>query len=122
MLLHLGVVIAGRKLHRSLLHNILACPMEFFDTNPLGRVLNRFSKDVDVLDVRLAMILQGVLGCLMKTLTIPVVIGYSTPWFLVSFVPLAALYITIQVCNHCDNRLYSVLPWRQKIAYCVYIS
>lgn len=37
---------AATKLHGKMLSNILRSPMAFFDTTPLGRVLNRFSKDM----------------------------------------------------------------------------
>jgi ABC-type multidrug transport system fused ATPase/permease subunit len=37
---------AATKLHGTMLSRILRAPMAFFDTTPLGRVLNRFSKDM----------------------------------------------------------------------------
>lgn len=40
----LGMVQASRKIHKNLLINILKSPMLFFDTTPIGRILNRFSK------------------------------------------------------------------------------
>jgi len=37
-------------LHDALLASILSAPMRFFETNPRGRILSRFSKDVRTLD------------------------------------------------------------------------
>ena len=46
----LGAIMAARLLHQNLLQNVISSPMEFFDTTPIGRIVNRFSKDVDVMD------------------------------------------------------------------------
>lgn len=46
----LGNLRAGIKLHLKLLAGVLRAPLAFFDTTPLGRVLARFSKDIEVLD------------------------------------------------------------------------
>ena len=48
-----GVMIAHRlligshSLHQSMLEKVIKAPMSFFDTTPAGRILNRFSKDMD---------------------------------------------------------------------------
>lgn len=42
---------AGGRLHENLLKRIMRAPMSFFDTTPLGRLVVRFSKDVDTVDV-----------------------------------------------------------------------
>ena len=41
---------ASRRLHNRMLHKVTYCHMYFFDTNPSGRVLNRFSTDLIFLD------------------------------------------------------------------------
>uniref|UniRef100_A0A8D0R2S4 ATP binding cassette subfamily C member 12 n=1 Tax=Sus scrofa TaxID=9823 RepID=A0A8D0R2S4_PIG len=46
-------LMASSSLHNQVLHKILESPMSFFDTTPTGRLMNRFSKDMDELDVRL---------------------------------------------------------------------
>ncbi|XP_061089118.1 ATP-binding cassette sub-family C member 3 isoform X4 [Conger conger] len=41
---------AARSIHCSMLHAILRAPQAFFQATPTGRILNRFSKDVDTID------------------------------------------------------------------------
>ena len=49
-----SLTISGTKASRVMLHNamtrVLRAPMSFFDTTPLGRITNRFAKDVDIMD------------------------------------------------------------------------
>ncbi len=48
-----GSYIASKKMHESLLSHVLILPMAFFDSQPLGRLLNRFTKDTEAVDVEL---------------------------------------------------------------------
>lgn len=64
-----GGVIAAASLHRYLLTGILRTPSHFFDTTPVGRILSRFSKDVDVLDNTLPTQLTAGLSCGFKVST-----------------------------------------------------
>ncbi|KAG7200525.1 hypothetical protein KM043_001089 [Ampulex compressa] len=41
---------ASKNLHNLMFSSLLQAPMRFFDTNPAGRILNRFSKDVGAVD------------------------------------------------------------------------
>ena len=43
-------IYASRLMHRKMLQRLMRAPMSFFDTTPLGRIVNRFSQDMDMLD------------------------------------------------------------------------
>ena len=45
-----GSVNASKRLHKSLLERLMHFPMSFFDVTPIGRIVNRFSKDIDTVD------------------------------------------------------------------------
>ncbi|KAH9147937.1 hypothetical protein AeRB84_008549, partial [Aphanomyces euteiches] len=44
---------ASKKMFDDMTKALLGAPMRFFDTNPLGRILNRFSGDINAVDGRL---------------------------------------------------------------------
>ncbi|XP_006889523.1 PREDICTED: canalicular multispecific organic anion transporter 2 [Elephantulus edwardii] len=92
----MGGVQAARSLHQTLLHNKMRSPQSFFDTTPSGRILNRFSKDIYVIDEVLAPVIQMLLDGFFNSVSTVVVILTSTPLFAVVIVPLAALYTYVQ--------------------------
>ncbi|GFR84872.1 multidrug resistance-associated protein 1 [Elysia marginata] len=90
------LVQAAGLLHSGLLINILASPMSFFDTTPIGRIVNRFSKDIDTVDVVIPLISGMFLMCLFQTLSTILVISLSTPMFLAVIFPLLFFYYFVQ--------------------------
>ncbi|KAI6657774.1 Multidrug resistance-associated protein 4-like [Oopsacas minuta] len=50
------VLQAGRRLHNKMLNSVMHTNVYFFDTNPSGRILNRFSKDIGFMDEQLPII------------------------------------------------------------------
>lgn len=61
--LFVGTLDAARYIHNSLLTNVLRSPMEFFDQTPIGRIINRFSKDVQAVDSDLPATLRAFANC-----------------------------------------------------------
>lgn len=49
-ILYWGALRANRALYSELLHRVFRAPLRFFDTTPVGRILNRFSKDFETID------------------------------------------------------------------------
>ncbi|CAF1203015.1 unnamed protein product [Didymodactylos carnosus] len=78
----------SNSLHNKMLTGILYTSLRFFESNPSGRILNRASKDQQVIDELLPMTLFDALQCLLMTLGSLVVIGIVNPWALLILVPL----------------------------------
>ncbi|XP_033169095.1 multidrug resistance-associated protein 1 isoform X3 [Drosophila mauritiana] len=92
----LGCLKCSQLLHQTLLYYNLRWPMELFDTTPLGRIVNRFSKDIDTIDNVLPFNIRVVIGQAYMVLATIVVISLSTPIFLAVIVPIAFLYYFAQ--------------------------
>ena len=95
--LAMGGILASKKLHNSMLDSIMRSPMAFFDTTPLGRILNRFSKDVYTIDETIPRSLRGFIMTVFTVVSTIIVILIATPIFAVVIVPLGFLYAFIQV-------------------------
>ncbi|KAF9361016.1 Multidrug resistance-associated protein 1 [Mortierella sp. AD094] len=86
----------ARTLYARLLERVLRMPMSFFDTTPMGRIINRFSSDVAAIDSQIPESLPGLLNFISTALSILIVISYSTPLFLIAVPPLGLVFIMIQ--------------------------
>ncbi|XP_049538580.1 multidrug resistance-associated protein 1 isoform X5 [Anopheles darlingi] len=92
----LGALYAAKAMHELLLQYVLRWPMSMFDTTPIGRVLNRFSKDVDTVDNTLPQLIRSFLAQFMAVVATLVVICISTPIFASVIVPIGILYYAVQ--------------------------
>ena len=88
IMISIGTLNAASKLHKTMLYRILRSPMSFFDTTPLGRILNRFSKDIDIVDVTLPGILRGLIGQLLGVLGTIIIVCYANYYFIAVIIPL----------------------------------
>lgn len=92
-----GATVAASKLmHKRLLDNVMHSPMMFFDMTPIGRIVNRFSKDLDTIDVLLPSNLRAWVSCLIAVIATFVAIIYATPVFAVVMLPTMIIYYFVQ--------------------------
>ncbi|GIY40685.1 multidrug resistance-associated protein 1 [Caerostris darwini] len=96
ILMNLACLRASKLLHDGMLTHIMRAPMSFFDTTPLGRILNRFSKDIDTADVTIRFNVRMVFIQGFRALGAIIVISLETPFFIVACLPLAILYYFLQ--------------------------
>lgn len=87
---------ASKILHSDMLHCVLRAPMSYFDTTPLGRILNRFAKDIGFVDNNLPYLFRSVILNIFVILSTVLVISMNTPIFLAAAVPLSVMYFFIQ--------------------------
>ncbi|KFH62096.1 hypothetical protein MVEG_11735 [Podila verticillata NRRL 6337] len=103
---------ASTVLFNGLLNCIFRLPMSFFDTTPMGRIVNRFSSDIDAIDDRLPEEFNDFFAFTSMIGGALFLIAYSTPAFLIMIPPLGMVYFFIQnyfiKCSASLKRLYSV--------------
>ncbi|XP_063774836.1 ATP-binding cassette sub-family C member 10 [Pseudophryne corroboree] len=96
LLFAFGAVRAATVIHRRLLQRVLRATVTFFDSTPVGRIINRFSSDLYCVDDTLPFIINIFLANVFGLLGMLVVISYGLPWILPILLPLALLYYYIQ--------------------------
>ena len=104
--------IAAKHIHTGLLSGIMRSPMQFFDTNPLGRIINRFSSDIDLMDMMIPFQISDFVWCLTEVVATLIVISLAVPIFLSAIIPIILIFVVIQqlyiVTSRQLKRLYSV--------------
>ena len=66
MLLWLGIN-ASKKIHDNMAQRVLNAPMQFFERTPVGRIMNRFTNDINKIDDGLPLIFQRFINQLVRT-------------------------------------------------------
>jgi ABC-type multidrug transport system fused ATPase/permease subunit len=90
-----GSLAASQRVHQQLMVRIMHAKFRFFDSTPLGQIMNRFSKDIEAIDQEVAPVAVGVIHCMASILTIVVLISIITPGFLIAGVFISVLYFLI---------------------------
>ncbi|KAL6450086.1 BPT1 Bile pigment transporter 1 [Candida maltosa Xu316] len=96
MLLWLGIN-ASRKIHDAMAKRVLAAPMSFFERTPIGRIMNRFTNDVNKIDDGIPQVFQRFMNQLVSTFFTIGVITLAIPMYLVVISLLASLYVYYEI-------------------------
>ncbi|KAB0798127.1 hypothetical protein PPYR_09120 [Photinus pyralis] len=93
---------ASKGLHNTMFGNVLKATMRFFDTNPSGRILNRFSKDMGAIDEILPKALIDAIQIFAVMFGIVALVFLVTPWMVIPTVILAVLFYFIRKVYLCS--------------------
>lgn len=86
---------ASNRIFKRVLTRILSAKLGFFDKTPLGRIMNRFSKDIEAVDQELTPFGEATFACLVSCVSIFILITVITPGFLFFAVIISYLYYLV---------------------------
>jgi len=87
---------ASQKLHNRMFERLLGAKIYFFDTNPVGRVLNRFSKDIGQIDELLPDTFFDYTRILLSAFSILLLNVATMPYLLAAAIPIVVLFLFIR--------------------------
>ncbi|CAO3650125.1 unnamed protein product [Cunninghamella blakesleeana] len=103
-IVYVGVLRASKKLYAGLLHRILHAPLRFFDTTPIGRILNRFSTDFETIDSTLPDDLLDLVIQFTIVMSGIIAVSVALPPFLIPMVLIIIMNIAIGIMFVASSR------------------
>ncbi|CAL1526591.1 unnamed protein product, partial [Lymnaea stagnalis] len=97
--------IAGRRLHERMILSVMNSVSQFFDTHPVGQILNRFSRDLGFIDDSVSQLGYVVSVKTTHFLGFFLVTVIVNPWLTIAVIPVMAIIVLI--------RLYALRTFRQ---------
>lgn len=90
---YLAAINASENLHDEMTEAVIKAPVLFFDTNPVGRILNRFSKDTGCMDDLLPGQSLFTIQLLFFVFSGTILSAVSNIWLSIVCIPLTFLFI-----------------------------
>lgn len=91
------LLLGSSRLHDTMFRKVMRCPVSFFDVTPPGRILQRFSKDMDELDVRVPFFFEFVCQGLMFVITQMLLVCVIFPVFSAAMVIATGVFMFLDV-------------------------
>ena len=85
-------IVASERMHNLMLRSVLRAKITFFDSNPIGRILNRFAKDTTLVDDMLPFTMYDFVQCALMVLGACIVVDAGAPYIFIALVPLVLYF------------------------------
>lgn len=95
---------SSANLHSSMFYSLMRTTMSFFQENPSGRILNRFSKDIRAVDKEILQVLQDVCQSILLLVAIVLITSIINPWLLVPTLIVAVIFYFLRIIYIRTNR------------------
>lgn len=89
-------ITAGRLMHDKMLKSVLKSQIRFFDSTPIGRILQRFSRDIESVDVHLQWTFDSAIHSLFNVVTSFLLIIIALPVSIFILGPVFLIYYSLQ--------------------------
>lgn len=107
-----GGVCAGQNLHNRMLSSVLGARVRFYDATPIGRILNRFARDLDTVERNLPWSFEQTIRFTFQVLGSLILVTAILPMTIWVTVPILFWYYRLQkdyrISSREAQRLYSV--------------
>ncbi|KAL6939809.1 hypothetical protein ACO0RG_003655 [Hanseniaspora osmophila] len=95
---------AARKMFNIVLGNVMYAKLRFFDSTPIGRIMNRFSKDIETVDQDLTPFMESSFISLVQCVSTIILIAFITPSFLFGAFIVCFMYYLLGYFYICGSR------------------
>ncbi|ORZ26833.1 P-loop containing nucleoside triphosphate hydrolase protein [Catenaria anguillulae PL171] len=95
---------ASAKMHHDALESVVRAPMALHETTPTGRIVARFSRDLDSMDYHLPESIRLFSNLMLQIVGSFGLMIYATPWFCVPFAPLLFIFYRVQLFFRSTSR------------------
>ncbi len=91
------------NLHNVVSERVIKAKILFFDSNPIGRIVTRFSKDVLVLDYIVPVFFLFLSNGIFRTVVVAVTVGIINPWLFIAIA--VAVVFMVLVLRHATTTM-----------------
>ncbi|XP_028320649.1 multidrug resistance-associated protein 4-like isoform X2 [Gouania willdenowi] len=98
------LVRSSQTLHDHMFSTVVQTPIRFYDLNPVGRILNRFSKDISHMDSTLPLTFMDFYQLFLQNVGVVAVASWVLPLILVPVVPLLIFFLYLRRFYLCTSR------------------
>ncbi|TPX75183.1 hypothetical protein CcCBS67573_g03534 [Chytriomyces confervae] len=95
LIIRYGIVKSTKSLHEKGVEGVLNSPMWWFESQQIGRIMNRFTKDMNAIDRLLFPNVFQVIAGVGALLSMVVILAITSPYLLIGVIPLTVLYLYV---------------------------